>query len=91
MFDDDYSIELPIYTLRCRNVIVADLPDAPLFYASNQNFTCVLFVFVPAYFQQAVEYEQLVKYTDVYVLIFTDIFYTRNRFVLDIRLSNALA
>ncbi|KAI9273775.1 hypothetical protein EDC94DRAFT_689801 [Helicostylum pulchrum] len=37
MFDDDYSIELPIYTLRCRNVIVADLPDAPLFYASNMG------------------------------------------------------
>lgn len=33
MFDDDTSIELPVYTLRRRNAIVADLPDAPLFFS----------------------------------------------------------
>jgi hypothetical protein len=27
---DDTIIELPVYTLRRRNAIVADLPDAPL-------------------------------------------------------------
>ncbi|KAI8334112.1 hypothetical protein BD560DRAFT_414679 [Blakeslea trispora] len=32
MFDDT-SIEVPMYTLRRRNAIVADLPDAPLFYS----------------------------------------------------------
>ncbi|KAL9546784.1 hypothetical protein MBANPS3_006492 [Mucor bainieri] len=32
MFDDDTSIELPVYALRRRNAIVADLPDSPLFY-----------------------------------------------------------
>lgn len=32
MFDDDTSIELPVYALRRRNAIVADLPDAPLFF-----------------------------------------------------------
>lgn len=37
MMDDDTSIELPVYTLRRRNAIVADLPDAPLFYSSSRN------------------------------------------------------
>lgn len=35
MFDDDISIELPVYALRRRNAIVADLPDAPLFYLTK--------------------------------------------------------
>jgi hypothetical protein len=32
MFDDHSSIELPVYTLRRRNAIVANLPDAPYFF-----------------------------------------------------------
>ncbi|KAI9478819.1 MAG: hypothetical protein EXX96DRAFT_572386 [Benjaminiella poitrasii] len=36
MFDDDTSIEIPVYTLRRRNAIVAELPDAPLFFANNK-------------------------------------------------------
>jgi hypothetical protein len=35
MFDDDTSIELPVYTLRRRNAIVADLPEAPLIYPNK--------------------------------------------------------
>ncbi|KAI7901831.1 uncharacterized protein BX663DRAFT_512547 [Cokeromyces recurvatus] len=35
MFDDDTSIELPVYALRRRNAIVAELPDAPLFFAGS--------------------------------------------------------
>lgn len=30
LFEDDTSIELPVYALRRRNAIVARLPDAPI-------------------------------------------------------------
>ncbi|KAG2194555.1 hypothetical protein INT47_006514 [Mucor saturninus] len=48
MFDDDTSIELPVYTLRRRNAIVADLPDAPLFYITNSLFFFLPFVTMTA-------------------------------------------
>lgn len=33
MFDDETSIEIPVYALRRRNAVVADLPDAPMSYS----------------------------------------------------------
>lgn len=32
MFDDDTSIEIPVYALRRRNAIVENLPDAPIYH-----------------------------------------------------------
>ncbi|KAI8979651.1 hypothetical protein BDF20DRAFT_523198 [Mycotypha africana] len=40
--EDFYTIQVPVYALRRRNAIVADLPDAPLYHHQHYYTTAIM-------------------------------------------------